>query len=178
MDDENTLCLMFSYTPASELYPRVRDVLANGHKGRETGHASVNCYEPQPPTTPYGDFRTKYRPDNGYGLDYESQQTSWFSGVPGLWVQDAVCQAGTMPIFDRTQENLCASDAGIVLTRRLLLDAVNAYRDNAALPAGAEKPETFMVRAVSMHLPAGADWRDAGAEPMTARLGKDFGYDL
>jgi len=25
-------------------------------------------------------------------------------------------------------------------------------------------------------LPADADWQKAGAEPMTARVGKDFGY--
>lgn len=178
MDDENTLCLMFSYVPNGELYPRMREVLENGHKGRETGHASINCYEPQPPGTPYGDFRTKYRPDTGFGFNYESQQTSWFSGVPGLWVQDAVCQSGTMPIYDRTQEHLCASDAGIVLTRRMLLDSVKAYRETGARPAGADRPETFMVRAVSMHMAAGVDWQEAASGPMTARLGADFGYKL
>lgn len=178
IDDENTLCLMFSYTPSGPLYPRTREVLANGHRGRETGHASVNGYDSQPPTTPYGDFRTKYRPDNGYAFDYESQQTSWFSGLPGLWVQDAACQSGVMPIYDRTQENLCVSDTGIMMTRRMLLESVKAYRDNGARPAGADDPTTFMVRAISMHLPADADWADAGAEPMRARLGADFGYEL
>lgn len=178
IDDENTLCLMFSYTPVGPLYPKTREVLANGHRGRETGHASGGVYEPQNPTTPYSDFRTKFRPDNGFGFDYESQQTSWFSGLPGLWVQDAACQSGVMPIYDRTQENLCATDAGIILTRRMLLDSVTAFRDEGTRPIGADEPETFMVRAVSMHMPVEANWEQAAAEPMTARLGADFGYDL
>jgi hypothetical protein len=46
MDDETTLCRMFSYTPARPLYPRTRELLELGHKGRETGQASRACYDP------------------------------------------------------------------------------------------------------------------------------------
>ncbi len=176
MDDQTTLCLMFSYTPAEPLYPRTRELLAEGHRGRETGHASRHCYAPKPSSAPYADFWTKFTPENGYGFDYESQRTTWFSGLPGLWIQDAACQSGVAPIQDRSTENLCVSDAGIQVTRRFLLDAVKALRDDAAPPAGARDPETFMVRAVSLTLPRDADWRADGAEHMRARLGKDFGY--
>lgn len=176
MDDEHTLCLMFSYTPAAPLYPRMRAVLAEGHNGRETGHASRACYDPRPPSTPYADFWTRYTPDTGYGFDYEGQRTTWFSGMPGLWVQDAACQSGVMPIYDRTRENLCVTDAGIAITRRFLLDAVIAYRDDGVRPTAADDPDAFMVRAVSLTLPTDTDWREAAAQPMTARLGEDFGY--
>jgi phthalate 4,5-dioxygenase len=64
------------------------------------------------------------------------------------------------------------------MTRRLLLDAVKAYRDAGARPAGADDPAGFMMRAVSTHLPAGTDWQEAGAEPMKAKVGADFGYEL
>ncbi len=176
MDDAHTLCLMFSYTPAEPLYPRTREILSEGHRGRETGHASRHCFDPKPATTPYADFWTKFTPENGFAFDYEAQRTTWFSGLPGLWIQDAACQSGVMPIYDRTQENLCVTDAGIVVTRRFLLDAVQAHRASGVRPAGADDPESFMVRAVSLTLPAEADWQEAGAEHMTARLGKDFGY--
>lgn len=176
MDDEHTLCLMFSYTPATELYPRTRELLEQGHRGRETGHASVHCYDPRPATTPYADFWTKFTPDTGFGFDYDSQQTTWFSGLPGLWIQDSACQTGLMPIYDRTQENLCVSDAGIAVTRRFLLNSVQAFAENGEVPRGAADPATFMVRAVSLTLPADAEWEEAGQEDMTAVVGKDFGY--
>ncbi|NQV60405.1 MAG: Rieske 2Fe-2S domain-containing protein [Alphaproteobacteria bacterium] len=176
MDDENTLCLMFSYTPTAPLYPRTRTLLEEGHNGRETGHASRDCYAPKPPTTPYADFWTKFTPDNGYQFDYASQRNTWFSGLPGLWVQDAGCQSGVMPIYDRTQENLGTSDAGIVMTRRYLLNMLANYRDRGVCPSAADEPETYMVRAVSMHLPADAAWTEACAPFMRAKLGADFGY--
>ena len=176
MDDETTLCLMFSYTPAGPLYPRMREFLAEGHKGRETGHASRHCYDPQPATVPYGDFRTKFTPESGYGFDYHSQRETWFSGMPGLWVQDAACQTGVSPIVDRTQEYLSASDMGIVRARRVLLNAAEAFRESGATPPGVHDPVTFMVRSVSLHLPRAADWTEAGAAFMRAELGADFGY--
>jgi phthalate 4,5-dioxygenase len=96
--------------------------------------------------------------------------------LPGLWIQDAACQSGVSPIVDRTQENLCVSDAGIAVTRQFLLESVAAYRDTGTKPVPAKDPTASMVRAISMTLPADADWQEAGSEPMTARVGKDFGY--
>ena len=55
-------------------------------------------------TVPYAGYWTKYNPQNGFQFDYEAQQTTWFSGLPGLWVQDGACQSGVSPIFDRTKE--------------------------------------------------------------------------
>jgi phthalate 4,5-dioxygenase len=176
MDDENTLCLMFSYHPSQPLYPRTRELFEEGHNGRETGHASQHCYVPKPPTTPYADFWTKFSPETAYDFDHESQQTTWFSGLPGLWVQDAACQSGLAPIYDRTQENLCVSDTGIVMTRRFLLESLAAYRDRGIKPHGVQDPDTLMVRALSLTLPVGTPWAEAGREFMQARLGADFGY--
>ena len=177
IDDEHALCLMFSYTPVGPLYPCVRQVLDQCHKGRETGQASVNCYEPKPLPTPYGDFYTRFTPENAFDFDYDSQQSNWFSGMPGLWVQDAACQAGVTPIYDRTQVNLCVSDTGVVMTRRMLLESILSYQEQGIRPPGAGSPDLFMVRAVSMHLPVDASWEAAAAEPMSARLGADFGYE-
>ncbi len=176
MDDEHTLCLMFSYTPTEAFYPRSRALMMDGHKGRETGHASRNCYAPQPSSTPYADFWTKFTPENGYRFDYDLQQTTYFSGLPGLWVQDAACQSGVMPIYDRTKENLCASDAGVISARKLLLQAIAEYRDNGSCPAGVAEPDTFMVRAVSVTMENEADWLEVCRPHMKAELGKDFGY--
>ena len=176
MDDENTLCLMFSYTPATPFYERTRDLLLQGHKGRETGHASRNCYAPASATTPYADFRTKFSPEAGYEFNYESQRETWFSGLPGLWVQDAACQSGVQPIQDRTQENLCASDAGIIATRRLLLEQVAALSEKGERPRAADDPGVYRARAVSVTLPAETPWLGACKPFIEAEIGSDFGY--
>jgi hypothetical protein len=64
------------------------------------------------------------------------------------------------------------------MTRRLLLEAVSAYRDRGIKPSGATNPDTFMVRAVSLTLPEAASWVDFGRQHMSAKLGADFGYAL
>jgi phenylpropionate dioxygenase-like ring-hydroxylating dioxygenase large terminal subunit len=178
IDDENTLCIMFSYHPSQPLLAKTREVFAEGHKGRESGHASRNALVKQPVTVPYADYWTKYNPQNGYQFDYEAQRTTWFSGLPGLWVQDGACQSGVSPIADRTKENLCSSDTGIAMTRRFILEALGAYRDHGTRPKGVTDPDVFMVRAVSLRLPPEDSWIDSGAPFMRAKLGADFGYEL
>jgi hypothetical protein len=93
-------------------------------------------------------------------------------------VQDAACQTGIVPIYDRTKEHLSASDTGIAMTRRALLEAAAAYRDRGIKPAGVDDPDVFMVRAVSLSLPESCSWVDSGREHMRAQLGADFGYQL
>ena len=178
MDDENTMCLMFSYHPSQPLPARTREIFTEGHEGRETGHASRHCYVEKSPSEPYADYWTKYNPSSNFLFDYESQQTTWFSGLPGLWVQDAACQTGIAPIYDRSQEHLCASDTGIVMTRRFLLESLYAYRDRGIRPKSVSDPDTFMVRAVSLQLPEETPWVDAARPYMQAKLGADFGYTL
>ena len=97
--------------------------------------------------------------------------------MPGLWVQDAACQSGVAPILDRTREHLGTSDSGIARTRRTLLEAVRRLRDDDIRPASADQPQSFMRRAISITVPAGANWQEAGEQPMQARLGAGFGYE-
>ncbi|WP_417626537.1 Rieske 2Fe-2S domain-containing protein [Pararhodobacter aggregans] len=178
IDDENTLCLMFSYHPTQPMYEKSRDIFVNGHKGRETGHASVNALEDKGALVPYGRYISKYRRETGYLFDPEAQRTTWFSGLPGLWVQDAACQSGVLRIYDRTLEHLCTSDTGIAMTRRMLLETAHAFAESGQRPERFADPDLYMVRAVSMKLPKDQPWDEAGRGPMTARLGEGFGYEL
>jgi len=178
MDDNHTLCIFFSYHPSEPLPAKTREIFEEGHNGRETGHPSKHAFVKRDPTVPYADYWTKFTRENGYQFDYQSQVDTWFSGLPGLWVQDGACQSGIRPIFDRSKEHLGSSDTGIVMTRRLLLEAVSAYRDRGIQPSGVTDPNTFMVRAVSLTLPETTSWADFGRPHMTAKLGTDFGYAL
>lgn len=178
IDDENTLAIMFSYHPSQPMYPRSREVMENGHAGRETGHASVNAFEPGNPMQPYARYRTQFRRDNAYRFDAELQRTKFFSGLPGLWVQDAACQSGVDPIVDRTKEHLGVTDTGIQKTRRLLLDHLGTLEADGRFPEGIDDPDTTLVRAVSITLAGDTDWASACAGIMRARVGEGFGYDL
>jgi phthalate 4,5-dioxygenase len=126
---------------------------------------------------PYAGYWTRFSRENDFKLDYESQRTTWFSGIPGLWVQDAACQSGLGPIYDRAHERLGVSDSGIVMARRVLLEAAKAHRQNGRVPATVTNPDLSMVRAVSLQLTPEESWSGpSGRQYMTAELGKGFGY--
>ena len=58
---------------------------------------------------------------NNYLMDRESQRHGHSStGVDGIAMQDASIQESMGPIQDRTKEHLCATDSGIVMTRKIL----------------------------------------------------------
>ena len=93
-----------------------------------------------------------------------------------MWVQDAACQSGVMPIYDRSKENLGVSDSGVARTRRVLLEAARKLATEEIRPASAQEPDKFLVRAISIMIPAGSDWMELGRDYMKAELGKGFGY--
>ena len=176
VDDEHTLCLMFSYHPSQPLYEKSRQVFKQGHKGRETGHPSDASFERRPVMQPYPAYWSRFNRATGYGFDYDLQRSTFNSGMPGLWIQDAACQSGVAPIYDRTQEHLGVTDTGIVRTRRLLLDTLRKLGTENQRPPSATRPELMMWRAMSITVPTGGNWQQLGGAFMQARLGADFGY--
>ena len=176
IDDEHTLCIMFSYHPTQPFYEKTRALFKSGHRGRETGHASEGSFETRPVTDPFPKYWSKYNRGNAYQFSHALQDT-YNSGLPGLWVQDAAAQSGVAPIYDRSKEHLGTSDTGIARTRRLLLDTVGRFVKDGQRPASADKPQSLMWRAVSLTLPTGGNWSELGAEFMRARLGAGFGYE-
>ncbi|VTU20575.1 Phthalate 4,5-dioxygenase oxygenase subunit [Variovorax sp. SRS16] len=169
IDDHHTLAVMFSYTPDQPFYEKSRKLFKEGYKGRETGHHSAVAYEKtRPMTDPYPTYWSRFNRGNSYEYDYKS-------GMPGLWLEDAACQSGVAAIYDRTQEHLGTTDAGIARVRRMLLENTRKLAQGAA-PVSATSPSSFMKRAISITIPAGADWSDIGRDYLTAELGKGFGY--
>jgi hypothetical protein len=176
VDDEHTLCLMFTYHPARPLPEKSRRMFREGHQGWDSGHPAETSFEPRPVTDPYPLFWSKFKRGNAYGFDYGLQVTQRNSGMPGLWVQDAAAQSGVQPITDRSQEMLGTTDLGIVRTRRLLLDALRKLDTEGQRPASSTDPQSMMWRAVSITIPRGSDWKPVAVEFMRARVGADFGY--
>jgi phenylpropionate dioxygenase-like ring-hydroxylating dioxygenase large terminal subunit len=76
-------------------------------------------------TYPAPDYRPIHNRANGWGFDAEEQQKSTFTGMGfDINIHDQWACESQGRIQDRTRENLGSSDKGIVLYRRLLLDAI------------------------------------------------------
>jgi len=168
IDDHHTLAIMFSYTPDQPFYEKTRNLFKDGYKGRETGHHTIVAYEERPITDPYPKYWSRYNRKNAYQYTYED-------GMPGLWLEDAACQSGVAPIYDRTKEHLGTTDTGIARVRRLLLEAVRK-NSQGEVPVSAKHGQLFMKRAISITIPEGGDWEKLGGEYMVAKVGKGFGY--
>jgi hypothetical protein len=81
-----------------------------------------------------------------------------YSGVEGIGMQDASLQESMGPVQDRSRENLCPTDLGIVLTRRMLLQAAEANRLGHRVP-GLDPAEQH-VRSCSIVLPRERHFRE------------------
>jgi hypothetical protein len=109
---------------------------------------------------------------NDYLMDREGQRRGdTFSGVEGIAMQDASLQESMGPIQDRTRENLCPTDRGIVMARRKLLQAALASRDGGPVPA--LLAEEQRVRSCSIELPHGQHFREHARHGLFAAPGTD-----
>jgi phenylpropionate dioxygenase-like ring-hydroxylating dioxygenase large terminal subunit len=162
IDDEHTLCVMFSFNPNGPLSEKNRSAFHEGSfSGRETGHASVRSETPEATGKPFSKYWPKFALENDYEVDWRSQKTTYFSGLPGIWVQDAACQEGMGSITDRSRERLGSSDAGIIQARRLLMRLARALESEGSIPLSASDPSVMRIRSVGAVLAKDVNWVDA-----------------
>ena len=109
---------------------------------------------------------------NNYLLDRESQRHGHSStGVDGIAMQDASIQESMGPIQDRTKEHLCATDSGIIMTRKILVRAAKAAAEGGAVPA--TDPEAQRVRSASIELDKDVSFTQGARHGLYAALGTD-----
>ena len=76
-------------------------------------------------TYPAPDYRPIFNRENGWGFDAEQQRKATYTGMGfDINIHDQFACESPGRIADRTRENLGSSDKGIVLYRRLLMDAI------------------------------------------------------
>jgi phenylpropionate dioxygenase-like ring-hydroxylating dioxygenase large terminal subunit len=161
-DDESTMVWRIDYHPARPITTAELDNFRSGL------FAHVNPVEYLPPDSrPGGHWRPLANIDNDYLIDRDAQRSSSFSGLKGFWLQDRVVTESMGPIYDRRQENLRSSDAGVVQVRRLLLRTLEAMQQGKLPPA--TDPALHRARAVAMELPRTASWIEAVREPPHVR---------
>jgi phenylpropionate dioxygenase-like ring-hydroxylating dioxygenase large terminal subunit len=106
-----------------------------------------------------GTFLPLANKSNDYLMDRSTQRSGHnYSGVEGIAMQDASLQESMGPIQDRTRENLCPTDRGIVMARRKLLEAARANRAGKAPPA--LRAEEQRVRSCAIELPRDQHFKD------------------
>jgi hypothetical protein len=75
------------------------------------------------------------------------------------------------PVYVRSREHLGTTDAMIIRTRRRVINAAKALRDNGGLPPGVANPEVYRTRSGSVILPRSQNWQDATQAARWPRVG-------
>jgi hypothetical protein len=146
-------------------YHTVRPLTEQELRAMKDGHGVHNEYVP-------GTYRPLQNKDNDYLMDREAQKRGdTYSGVKGIAMQDASLQESMGPIVDRTKEKLVSTDAGIIMARRKLWNAVEALRDDGVRPPGVD-PEHHKVRSAAVVLPKGEAFIVSCREALTVRPGE------
>jgi phenylpropionate dioxygenase-like ring-hydroxylating dioxygenase large terminal subunit len=128
---------------------------SNGERG--------NGQRYEPFTTGWlGRWRLDQNASNDYGINRESQKSGInYTGIPGIFQQDQAVTESMGPVYIRSHEHLGTTDAMIIRTRRRVLNAAKALRDDGAVPPGVLNPEVYRTRSGSVILPRSQNWMDA-----------------
>jgi phthalate 4,5-dioxygenase len=103
-------------------------------------------------------FRSK---DNDWLQDRDAMKRGTsFSGLRGVQMEDAVVQESMGPIYDRSKEHLGSSDIAVVRMRRLMLQSLRSFTENAQPPLGLTAPVAYsQLRAEEKIIPLGTAWK-------------------
>jgi nitrite reductase/ring-hydroxylating ferredoxin subunit len=158
IDDEHCWAWSINYHPKRALTPAEVQAMKDG-KGIHVKYVP-------------GTFIPLANKANDYLMDRNSQKLGTnYSGIEGIAMQDASLQESAGPIQDRTKENLCTTDNGIIMMRRMLLKAGRDNREGKPLPG--LKPEAQRVRSCSIELPRSIKFQEGAREGLFRPLNTD-----
>ncbi len=171
IDDNNCWAWSFDYKPNRPLTDEERNSMAAG--------AGIHCdYTP-------GTYIPRANRANDYLMDREAQKAGdTYSGIEGIAIQDSSLQesmAGIDPetgerkawggVCDRTFEMLAPTDRGIMLARRKIFNAIEAFQNEGEIPQGVD-PESHKIRSVSVLLPRAEKFIDGAKEALKVKDGE------
>ena len=155
IDDETNWAWSINYHPKRALSEAELAAM-------QSGQGIHNKYVP-------GTFIPLANKSNDYLMDRTAQKAGkHYSGVEGIAMQDASLQESMGPIQDRTRENLCPTDRGIVMTRRRLLEAAEANRTGGRIPG--LDPAEQRVRSCAIELARDQHFKDHARHGLFAPL--------
>nr|WP_205964553.1 Rieske 2Fe-2S domain-containing protein [Ramlibacter agri] len=167
MDDEHTMVVMLSWKKSPGAYTGMP--LKNGQP--IPGFAPAVDYLPNT-TDWHGRWRPRARAGNDYEIDRDAQRRNEiYTGIRMVFMQDQAVTESMGPITDHAFEHLVPSDQMVVRTRRRVLKAAQALREQGTLPPGVRDPQVMWdARSGSFHTPAAADWQQAYREQLQAAI--------
>ena len=169
LDDGHTMFVFIWWkkgvSALSQPQPAFKDGTPIGGTGR------VNKFLPN--TSDWlGRFRLEANPSNDWKINREAQQNGTiYSGIDGIHLQDQAITESMGPIVDHEWEHLAPSDQMITRTRRRLLMAARALRDQGIAPPGAEDASVYRS-ARSGYFTSGdkSEWQEVYAKELAAAV--------
>jgi phenylpropionate dioxygenase-like ring-hydroxylating dioxygenase large terminal subunit len=158
LDDDHTMFVYLWWKKGSASLARPRPPLRGGKK---MAHSADNAYLPN--TTDWlGRWRLAANEANDWQIDRDAQSSGvFYSGIDNIHLQDQAVTESMGPVTDHAFEHLAPSDQMITRTRRRLLRAARALRDEKVLPPGAADPGVFRgARSGYFISQQNADWRE------------------
>jgi len=162
LDDEHTMyCVVWwkrGLSAMNQQDPAFKDGTPVGGMGRRNDFL--------PNTTDWlGRWRLAANAGNDWRIDRAAQHdNAIYSGIDSIHLQDQAVTESMGTILDHSFEHLAPSDLMITRTRRRLLMAARALRDNGVSPPGAENVEVFRdARGGYFVCDAGKGWQEAYA---------------
>jgi hypothetical protein len=153
LDDEHTVQISFKTS--------LREPVPEGQRGRLADpYTRIGGYLATT-SDPLTRWRSPAHRGNDYLISYENQRTVMFSGIPREGkLQDIAVMESMQTVANRPTEHLGRSDAMIILVRRTLLNAVNAFAEGDLHPT-VDNPKMYRVRSAEVILPREQEWFEA-----------------
>ena len=157
MDDDHTMFVSLTWKKMSRMPPL---------KGGQPIPGARAELEMLPASTDwYGRWRPAANAANDYLIDREAQRNDIiYTGISHIHMQDQAITESMGPIVDHSFEHLAPSDQMITRTRRRLLLAARALRDQGAVPPGVDVPTVYAQVRSGEAVMQGTDWRQVYEE--------------
>jgi phthalate 4,5-dioxygenase oxygenase subunit len=163
MDDTHTMFVSLVWKQASQTKPLANGLPIPGATPR---------IDYQPNTTDwYGRWRPVQNAANDYQIDREAQRSNEiYTGIRHIAMQDQAITESMGDIVDHTYEHLAPSDQMITRTRRRLLLAARALRDQGTTPPAVDDPALYQKIRSGERILKETDWQAAYDDGMRAAV--------